>query len=151
MKDRSTALNWNGCLLKGQKIENEPNFIKLCSFRANNACLGPVAPKMVVKDPSGHHQWILLLYINWWTWKKSSGFPLTSSNRKKMVEMLTPGPICSIRAECGRGSCQIWPFLTSESDSTGRKPWNMFNGIACDIPLTFWAQLMHHLLVENPR
>ena len=83
MKDRNTALNWNGCLLKGQKIENEPNFIKLCSFRANNACLGPVAPKKVVKDPSGHHQWILLLCINWLTWKKRSGFPLTSSNRKK--------------------------------------------------------------------
>ena len=49
-----------GIVNKGtNKIGNEPKFIKLCSLRANNACLGPVAPKMVVKDSSGHHQRIL--------------------------------------------------------------------------------------------
>ena len=46
-----------------------------------------------------------------------------------MAKMLITGPICSIRAGGGAGSRQISPFLTSESDSTGRKPWNMFHGI----------------------
>ena len=54
--------------------------------------------------------------------------------------MLIMGPICSIRSGGGAGSRQILPFLTSESDSTGRKPWNKFHAIACDIPLTFWTQ-----------
>ena len=57
--------------------------------------------------------------------------------------MLIPGPICSIRAECGRGSRPISLFLTSESDSTGRKPFNINPQIACDIPSTFWT-------CENP-
>ena len=39
--------------------------------------------------------------------------------------MLIPGPICSIRANGGKGSRQILPFLTPEMDSTGRKPFHV--------------------------
>ena len=60
---------------------------------------------------------------------------------KNMTKMLIPGPICSIRARGGKGSRQISPFLTSETDSTGQKPKDINPQIACDIPSTFWTPL----------
>ena len=102
----------------------------------------------VVIIPSDHSHRILQPHFSRLQRENNVFYPLQNWKSEKMAKMLIMGPICSIRSGGGAGSRQISPFLTSESDSTGRKPWNMFNGIACDIPLTFWAQLIDGVKVN---
>ena len=98
---------------------------KICLFGALMLIQGQFWTKVMIIDHSDHLHWILQLHISQILCKYNENTPWISWKCKNKAKMLIPGPICSIRAECGTGSCQISPFLTSEIDSTGWKPNNI--------------------------